>query len=177
MHLWKLPDPSIFCGDWLHLDHSVLWSVCVCWANSAFPWLLQSSLTALPTSTGRFFFVQLLLCCIMVKFSVHKASYSTTAKRHLPTSLCSGVVSPGSAGWGEVGQEVSPSPRGALDAAHGECGEGLNQGNAKSRRMISRCPPRGNSLLSSSVTELLAVRERLHKVRCSLGGTRSSFSE
>ena len=78
---------------------------------------------------------------------------------------------------GEVRQEAAPSPRAALAAAHGERGEGLSQGNAKSRRMISRCPPRGTGLLSSSVTELLAVRERLHKVRCSLGATHSSFSE
>lgn len=78
---------------------------------------------------------------------------------------------------GKVRQEVAPSPRAALAAAHGERGEGLNQGNEKSRRMISRCPPRGTSLLSSSVTELLAVKERLHKLRCSLGATRSSFPE
>lgn len=78
---------------------------------------------------------------------------------------------------GEVRQEAAPLLRAALAAAHGERGEGLNQGNAKRRRMISCCPPRGTDLLSSFVTELLAVRERLHKVRCSLGATCSSFSE
>lgn len=64
---------------------------------------------------------------------------------------------------GEVRQEAAPLLRAALAAAHGERGEGLNQGNAKRRRMISCCPPRGTGLLSSFITELLAVRERLHK--------------
>lgn len=62
---------------------------------------------------------------------------------------------------GEVRQEAAPSPRTALAAVHGECGEGVNQGNAKSRRMNSCCPPQGTGLLSSSVTELLAVRGKV----------------
>ena len=77
----------------------------------------------------------------------------------------------------EVRQEAAPSPRAAQAAAHGGCGEGVNQRNARSRRMISCCPPKGPAcFLPLSLISLLSGKG-LDKVRCSLGPTRSFFSQ
>lgn len=82
----------------------------------------------------------------MVKFSVHKASYSAAAKivspPHCALEFPLGVL------VGDVRHEVASSLRAALAAALGECGETLNQGNAKSRGMISCYPPQATGLLA-----------------------------
>lgn len=97
-----------------------------------------------------FFLVQLLLCCIVVNFSVPKHPIALLLKDASPPPGAQ-EESPLGVWVGEEKQEAAPSLR-------GECGQGVNQRNAKCRRMISHCPAQGTGFLSFSVNESLAAR-------------------
>lgn len=126
---WKSPQPIyIFCREQLQLGCSL--PQCLCGLSLLCLPMAPTAQFDISSKCSRgIFFCS---CIIRTEFSTHKATYSTWAKRPLPfAGGCSpSRSSPRCCTWGGW--------------------EGIRQGNAKSRRMISHCPSQGTGLLSSS---------------------------